>query len=158
MTASEVPHADPLDVLGQRVPSRDEIDAITYALGDTVPREQYDRDVSRRERWDSLPLDVVQRIEQIESERDEARAERDARDHVIEQVRRWEQEYADHGADMHDLRAVTETAPAVSLALHDAEVWWRGVTAQWEHRPVGNRLLESRNPYRAAALREGADQ
>ncbi|WP_066041938.1 hypothetical protein [Herbiconiux solani] len=39
------------------------------------------------------------------------------------------------------------------LARVKAEAWWAGVTAQWEHRPIGNRVLESENPYRA-----GGDQ
>jgi hypothetical protein len=38
------------------------------------------------------------------------------------------------------------------LAAHDREVaaaaWWEGAEAQWKHRPVGNRVLESENPHR----------
>lgn len=29
-----------------------------------------------------------------------------------------------------------------------AEAWWRGVNDQWKHRPIGNRMLESKNPYK----------
>lgn len=28
------------------------------------------------------------------------------------------------------------------------DAWWEGVTAQWQHRPMGNRVLETDNPYR----------
>lgn len=27
------------------------------------------------------------------------------------------------------------------------EAWWRGVTDQWNHRPIGARLLDTKNPY-----------
>ena len=29
-----------------------------------------------------------------------------------------------------------------------ASAWWAGVNHQWEHRPTGNRVLGSDNPYR----------
>lgn len=39
-------------------------------------------------------------------------------------------------------------APDSTLRARDAEKWWEGVTAQWQHRPLGNRVLESECPYR----------
>lgn len=45
-----------------------------------------------------------------------------------------------------------------ALREHDAKVkadaWWEGVNDQWKHRPVGNRVLEHANPYRAAENRK----
>lgn len=164
MTAPEVPHADLIAENERATTTADEwlaahkvteswrivnrlrdqlvrmADALA-ALGDTVPREQHERHLAAN-RWPMAQLREV-------------RAERDALAHVIEQMphadecgrdsfRRW------------PCDCWKSTAPAVSLALHDAEVWWQGVTAQWEHRPVGNRLLESRNPYLVAPADPGA--
>jgi len=33
------------------------------------------------------------------------------------------------------------------LALQ-SRAWWNGVSDQWKHRPVGNRLPDTENPYR----------
>lgn len=29
-----------------------------------------------------------------------------------------------------------------------ASAWWDGAQAQWKHRPIGNRIPETENPYR----------
>lgn len=39
-------------------------------------------------------------------------------------------------------------APSEALAEFAAKIWWEGVQHQWKHRPVGNRVVESENPYR----------
>lgn len=30
-----------------------------------------------------------------------------------------------------------------------ARAWWEGANAQWKHRPIGNRIPETENPYRS---------
>lgn len=54
-----------------------------------------------------------------------------------------------------DIDRILSAAPVSVLRERDAEVWWEGATAQWEHRPIGNRVLESENPHRAGADHDG---
>lgn len=41
------------------------------------------------------------------------------------------------------------------LKAHDAAKWDEGMSAQWKHRPIGNRMVESANPYRKTTESEG---
>lgn len=122
----EVPHADLIarlrsvndhmenNTLGVRLHVVD--DAIA-ALGDTVPREQYD-DLFR------TSAAGIAHYAGIERERDEARAERDALAHVIEHAREWMRTTPATQLDNPrwlELDGILD-APALSLALHDAEV------------------------------------
>lgn len=40
--------------------------------------------------------------------------------------------------------------PAVTQGAA-ARAWWRGVNDQWNHRPIGNRLPETHNPFGGAS-------
>jgi hypothetical protein len=166
--APEVPHADLiadlrglaelLTGLANRATLRRAADALA-ALGDTVPREQYDlqlgnhADDSRRH---------LTRARSAERERDEARAERDALAHVIEQVRiRQHHRPDDTPIDMlDDIARILDTAPAVSLARQDAVAWDQGYQSGFERGVLVQAKQASGeapgNPHRAAAIREEA--
>lgn len=119
MTAPEVPHADLIARLRKEIQWQAEgsveedlmtraADALA-ALGDTVPREHYEEAVH------------ATNVQQIAMRR--LSAERDALAHVIEQVRRWKMaRQTGAGGSYAALTAILAAAPAVSLALHDAEV------------------------------------
>lgn len=86
----------------------------------------------------------------------DARAERDA---LALQDNRVRHILASGYGDVHDaladLQAVVDTAPAFSLALHDAEVWDEGYKASISDHD-SPRVGMTVNPYRAAAIREEA--
>lgn len=114
------------------------------ALGDTVPHN--DSNAAMTEAW-----------YRAARERDEARAERDALAHVIEQaqamaglLRPWDVPQT----QLRNLGRILATAPAVSLALHDAEVWDEGVRAKSASSSIFDADVFAQNPYRAAAIRE----
>lgn len=48
------------------------------------------------------------------------------------------------------LREKVSLLESASIAFHGRRefIWWQGVNAQWKHRPIGNRLPETDNPYR----------
>lgn len=82
--------------------------------------------------------------------------------HGIDHLLMWAQEYARQGKSV-KYAALNEAARKLIAELRaerDAAVaklaaaWWHGVTDQWCHRPIGNRIPESANPYRPA-LPEG---
>ena len=50
-------------------------------------------------------------------------------------------------ADGNALARILTTSPDQSLATLQAAAWWRGVSHQWKHRPIGNRVAEAENPY-----------
>lgn len=127
--------ADLLTGLRNRATLRRAADALA-ALGDTVPREQYDalmlhstgvdlvtsaereRDEARAER-DSLQRGVVAATERAEA----AEAERDALAMQDNRVRHiLSSGYGDVRDALADLQEVVNAVPATSLALHDAEV------------------------------------
>lgn len=84
----------------------------------------------------------------------EARAEVAARDAVITQASTMLWRHGLHGgweAAGQEAKRILSVAPESVLAARDAEKWWEGVTAQWEHRPIGNRIPETENPYQAGA-------
>ena len=145
--ATEQPHADLIARLSEAadwVFSNPEAaqpvmrDALA-ALADTVPRAWYD-DMERRLRQ------AQDRAVTAERERDEARAERDALAAKLEQVREEARGCEDVPAVNIDL--ILDTAPSVSLARHDAEVWDEGAeyAVGYSVAPLYD------NPYR-----EGAD-
>lgn len=125
----EVPHADLI------ARARLRADATTSLLEATLLRDLADTLVSERESTNQIVREETALLRhkyrgamslkgQSQVERDEARAERDALAHVIEQVR-WAITMTDDGwyvTDEDKLQAILEAAPTVSLALHDAEV------------------------------------
>jgi hypothetical protein len=166
VTAPEVPHSDLIAdrLWDSKLPSLDHVETrmftlqdlrrlATDALGNTVPREEYDE--ARRL--------LSTRVEA--SRLDEARAERDALAHVIEQAASVTSEMAD--TDEYPLEFFwrtrilrhLDTAPAVSLALHDAEVFDQGWKAcqQLAHDQEPFTQVQCDNPYRAAAIRKEAN-
>lgn len=105
---------------------RNDAAQVVAALGNTVPREKFDRAWASWERTDA-------RADRAERERDEARAERDAHAAKLTAVRK----YADDRSIHHrarkdsvvgswriasDLLAILDTPPVTSTPLHDAEV------------------------------------
>jgi hypothetical protein len=161
VTAPEALHADLIARLGgvndhlERHALGVKLDVIEEAiaaLGDTVPREQYDAVLTDRNSHKENVGELLVRSLDAERERDEARAERDALAHVIEQ--------GDHAEDCNLGRWCTcykSKPPAVSLALHDAEVWDACLDAI-EQNELNTEQARQGNPYRAAAIREEADR
>lgn len=108
------------------------------------------------------PLEQMRRLAQAgvrlsrrhREERDEARAERDALASKLTEVRAL-RDNVFPGATRRRLDVILDTAPAVYLALHDAEVFDQGANAVADHMwdGDGGGIV---NPYRAAAIREEA--
>jgi len=85
------------------------------------------------------------------------REQYDALARVIEQVRRYRA--SDRlGIPMtpEDLDSILDTAPAASLALHNAEVWDQGFEEGVGVGHTGDHYEGGLNPYRAAPIREEA--
>lgn len=92
-------------------------------------------------------------------ERDEARAERDALAYVIEQVRQWDEKTRANPV----LGYILSTAPAVSLARHDAEVWDEGYEVGNEDQygsatPGGQPYDPTPNPHRFPTTTQRGDR
>lgn len=170
-TAPEVPHAGLIETLRERADwsyltdpdeaqelMREAADALA-ALGDTVPREQHDN-VLRADRQASNRVHLVmsERVRTATRERDEARAERDSLAHVIEQVREFSALVTGVPGFQRRLDAILAAVPAVSLALHDAEVFDQGWNAcqQLAHNQEEFKQVHCDNPYRASASSEEA--
>lgn len=95
----------------------------------------------------------VDRRKVAERERDEDRAERDALARKLAEVRSWRvvlgASYAGVGGIILGLDDILDAAPAVSLALHDAEVWDQGVRAKSASSSIFDADVFAQNPYRA---------
>lgn len=182
MTAPEVPHADLIKWHQERVRQlrnagnwreanlhRDAAVALA-ALGDMVPREQYDDLFRVSKHGIEHYAGIEDELVSTERERDEALAERDALAAQRSQMRALVIDALANADDTHmgwdaevsatALLDILDTAPAVSLALHDAEVWEQGRRAGGS---VAMRRMSDEpgapdpvNPYRAAANRAEA--
>jgi hypothetical protein len=155
-TTPEVPHADLIARLRREARSDTQwlhlaADALAAlaALGNTVPREQYE---------EAVHTTNVQQIamRRLSADRDEARSERDALAH--ERTLVPHDPWCPGPNQPCDPACWKATAPTVSLALHDAEVWDEGAAAVSPHAGAYLRAIQVGNPYRAAAIREGAGQ
>lgn len=156
MTAPEVPHADLIARLrGARskwggFPILDEAADALAALGDTVPRHEYD--------------ELARILGRALDKRDEARAERDALAIRMEVIRKALGEATPETLQAALLR-VYETMHNIEspelVALHDAEVKAQALeeaAAGWTDRLARQMHARDYMNDRAAAIREGADR
>lgn len=158
MTAPEVPHADLIARLRTQADYQREVgptkhimlaaaDALA-ALGDTVPREQYDR----------MMVNAKAREQRQRKARDRARSEGDALAHVIKQAPHARNCTAhwDTGTSPYLCNCYRSTAPAVSLALHDAEVKAQALDEALGYWSADPYAFKSNIEACAAAIREEA--